>query len=346
MQAGGRRFDPGWLHYFKLLVPNNLKAVLFTRNFAVFDAFFVPGRKMKNRLPKICRRADRNLAYVTLRGRKVYFGKYGSPESYAEYERVIAECLTGPIVETGPDCLLCAFASAFLARARDYYVKNGKQTGQLDLFRAALEFPLRRFPATPPRKRVVTPNRIRRSFTAQSSIAEFLARYAVNRSRRSTLATLRRRGRDGASARSPTLREQANEPIPSARLRFAKRRVRIAFDERDAADTQVVQFLKVSAFFLSDFVGFGAHEVGDRVEIPRVVPGKFSDSALPSSQGCARRTRHATSPPRFRSPRRRDTSTFLLARLRRSRSPRRTSKPRARTRRAFQSKSRSEAPSY
>ncbi|MBQ9799460.1 MAG: site-specific integrase [Thermoguttaceae bacterium] len=93
---------------------------------------------MKNRLPKICRRADRNLAYVTLRGRKVYLGKYGSPESYAEYDRVIAEYLTGPVVETGPDCLLCEFASAFLARARDYYVKNGKSTKQTERFRAAL----------------------------------------------------------------------------------------------------------------------------------------------------------------------------------------------------------------
>ncbi len=57
---------------------------------------------MKNRLPKICRRADRNLAYVTLRGRKVYLGKYGSPESYAEHERVIAEYLTGPVVKPAP----------------------------------------------------------------------------------------------------------------------------------------------------------------------------------------------------------------------------------------------------
>ena len=102
LQAGGRRFDPGWLHCFKLLVPNNLKPVLFARNFAVFDAFFVLGRKMKNRLPKICRRADRNLAYVTLRGRKIYLGKYGSPESYAEHERVIAEYLTGPVVKPAP----------------------------------------------------------------------------------------------------------------------------------------------------------------------------------------------------------------------------------------------------
>ena len=31
----------------------------------------------------------------------------------------------------------------------EYYVKNGKQTGQLDRFRAALEFPLRYFPASP-----------------------------------------------------------------------------------------------------------------------------------------------------------------------------------------------------
>lgn len=131
MQAGGRRFDPGWLHCAKSLVPNDLTIAFLVRNFAVFDAFFVPGRKMKNRLPKICRRTDRNLAYVTLRGRKVYLGKYGSPESYAEY-------LTGPVIETGPDCLLCEFASAFLARARDYYVKNGKSTKQTERFRAAL----------------------------------------------------------------------------------------------------------------------------------------------------------------------------------------------------------------
>ncbi|MBQ7111306.1 MAG: hypothetical protein IJO06_08790 [Thermoguttaceae bacterium] len=84
---------------------------------------------MKDRLTKICRRADRNLVYVTLRGRKVYLGKYGSPVSYAEYERAIAEYLTGPVVETGPDCLLCKFASALLAR--DYYVKNNGKTRRL-----------------------------------------------------------------------------------------------------------------------------------------------------------------------------------------------------------------------
>ena len=134
MQAGGRRFDPGWLHCVKSFVPNDLAFAFLARNFAVFSAFFVPGRKMKNRLPKICRRADRNLVYVTLRGRKVYLGKYGSPESYAEYERVIAEYLTSPLVEAGPDCLLSEFASAFLAHARDITSKTASRPSKPNVF--------------------------------------------------------------------------------------------------------------------------------------------------------------------------------------------------------------------
>lgn len=100
--------------------------------------FFGPGRKMKNKLPKICLRADRNLAYVTLNGRKIYLGRYGSPESFDEYQRVIAEYLTRPKIELDGACRVAELTAAFLERSKTYYVKNGKSTGQHERYCAAL----------------------------------------------------------------------------------------------------------------------------------------------------------------------------------------------------------------
>lgn len=46
---------------------------------------------MKNPLPKIKRRADRNLAYVTIKGRRIYLGKWGSAETYRKYAQIISD---------------------------------------------------------------------------------------------------------------------------------------------------------------------------------------------------------------------------------------------------------------
>ncbi len=115
---------------------------------------------MKNRLPKICCRKDRNLAFVTLGGRRYYLGTYGSPAAQAEYKRLVASYLaektpepraTAPSVKTARprQTTVAELAALFLDAKKDYYVKNGRQTKQLERFRVALEFPVRYFLSTP-----------------------------------------------------------------------------------------------------------------------------------------------------------------------------------------------------
>jgi len=110
---------------------------------------------MKTRLPKLCRNKTRDAAFVYRDGKKIYLGRWNAPETIAAYRRYIAELTSEPtrVVgkrdETNAVATLAELAAAFLTDRAEYYVKNGKQTGQLDRFRAALEFPLRYFPATP-----------------------------------------------------------------------------------------------------------------------------------------------------------------------------------------------------
>lgn len=49
----------------------------------------------KQYIPKLCCLKKRNLAYVTLNGRRVYLGKQGTPEARAKYDRVIARWIAG-----------------------------------------------------------------------------------------------------------------------------------------------------------------------------------------------------------------------------------------------------------
>lgn len=106
---------------------------------------------MKNRLPKICRRADRNLAFITLDGRRYYLGVYGSAAAQIEYGRIIAEYLQGVPPETSSDSrrTVADVAAVFLARSKTYYVKNGKSTGQHERYCAALAPVLKLYGTTP-----------------------------------------------------------------------------------------------------------------------------------------------------------------------------------------------------
>ena len=110
---------------------------------------------MKTRLPKLCRNKTRDAAFVYRNGKKIYLGRWNAPETIAAYRRYIAELTSEPTRVVGKRdeinavATLAELAAAFLTDRAEYYVKNGKQTGQLDRFRAALEFPLRYFPATP-----------------------------------------------------------------------------------------------------------------------------------------------------------------------------------------------------
>ena len=110
---------------------------------------------MKTRLPKLCRNKTRDAAFVYRDGKKIYLGRWNAPETVAAYRRYIADLAADRVPVVAQDAsarssvTVAELTAAFFEDRAEYYVKNGKQTGQLDRFRAALEFPLRYFPATP-----------------------------------------------------------------------------------------------------------------------------------------------------------------------------------------------------
>jgi integrase len=86
------------------------------------------------------------LAVVTLSGQDHYLGRHGSPESRAEYDRLIAEWLLRgrgappeapkPIAPTVSELILAYWDRHVVP----YYVKNGRPTSERDNIRQALRF--------------------------------------------------------------------------------------------------------------------------------------------------------------------------------------------------------------
>ena len=121
------------------------------------------------RLPKLCRQKLRNRAFVRQDGKKIYLGKWGDPQTEANYRAFINE-LTAPVPQISKETppTIADLALAFLTARKNYYVKDGRQTGQLSRYKAALEFPLRLYPNTPvadfgPRKLIVCRNAMEES---------------------------------------------------------------------------------------------------------------------------------------------------------------------------------------
>jgi integrase len=75
-------------------------------------------------------------AVVTLSGMDIYLGRYGSPESRAEYDRAIVEWITNgrrvpiPASGLGSDLSVNELLLAYLAFADSYYVKHGLPTSE------------------------------------------------------------------------------------------------------------------------------------------------------------------------------------------------------------------------
>lgn len=89
----------------------------------------------------------KGLAVVRLNGRDIYLGKYGSPESKASYDRVIAEWLAnGKQLPPPSSHELLPQSSvtvndlilAFMQHAKGYYVKNGEPTGEIPNMKESL----------------------------------------------------------------------------------------------------------------------------------------------------------------------------------------------------------------
>ena len=88
-------------------------------------------------------------AVVTLANRDYYLGRYETPESRAEYDRLVGEWLTNgrrPPGKAGPggtDLTINELLLAYLRFADGYYIKNGLPTTEPRAIRLALR-PLRR----------------------------------------------------------------------------------------------------------------------------------------------------------------------------------------------------------
>jgi hypothetical protein len=73
-------------------------------------------------------------AVVTLDGRDFYLGRFGSPESQAEYDRIIVEWISNgrrlpaPVSGPGSDLTVNELLLAYLGFADSYYVKHGRPT--------------------------------------------------------------------------------------------------------------------------------------------------------------------------------------------------------------------------
>ena len=97
------------------------------------------------RVPKYQHHKGRNLARVTIDGKDIYLGKYNSPESHTEYERLISEWLLRGVAvpEETSEMTVLELMAGYLQHARSYYVKNGRVTREFELITEVFR-PLRR----------------------------------------------------------------------------------------------------------------------------------------------------------------------------------------------------------
>src|SRR5262245_10725868 len=117
----------------------------------------------KPRIPTYRYHKGSGQAVVVLGGKSVYLGKWDTPESRAEYERVVAEWLAqrrrlpaapdGKAAGPAADLLLCEMILDFWQHAKKHYrAPDGTPTRELDNLRDALR-PLRKlYGATPARE--------------------------------------------------------------------------------------------------------------------------------------------------------------------------------------------------
>src|SRR5262245_26078954 len=80
------------------------------------------------RTPQYRRHKAHGLAVVTITGRDIYLGKYGSAASKEVYRRLVAEyLLSGHVNEVATPAPITAVEvlAAYLRHAKQYYRKNG-----------------------------------------------------------------------------------------------------------------------------------------------------------------------------------------------------------------------------
>jgi hypothetical protein len=83
------------------------------------------------RVPSYRRHKPTGQAVVTINGRDLYLGKWGSAASRAEYDRLIAEFLAnGRRLQSDADGTVVEVLNAYRKFAEDYYRKGGRVTSE------------------------------------------------------------------------------------------------------------------------------------------------------------------------------------------------------------------------
>ena len=77
------------------------------------------------RIPKLCKRKDRNLAYVSVGREKIYFGKWGEPETAEAYSKFVDDLIHGRTLGDQKRVVtIKELADKFLESHKDYYVER------------------------------------------------------------------------------------------------------------------------------------------------------------------------------------------------------------------------------
>lgn len=104
---------------------------------------------MARRIPKYRHHKGSGQALVQIEGRRIYLGKFNSPESREAYDRIIGEWLAAahnpdkqPAAEVGAVLSISELILMYLKWARGYYVKDGDVTREYGSMKEALK-PLR-----------------------------------------------------------------------------------------------------------------------------------------------------------------------------------------------------------
>ena len=115
---------------------------------------------MARRVPKYRMHKGSVQALVQIDGRRIYLGKYGSPESHEAYGRIISEWLAakhtpanshGNLADPGVSLSISELLLVYWKFAKEYYSKDGEPTQELDSMKHALR-PLRKlYGSTPAR---------------------------------------------------------------------------------------------------------------------------------------------------------------------------------------------------
>lgn len=97
------------------------------------------------KLPRYRHHKARNLAVVRLNGKDHYLGRYDSPESHREYNRLVGEWLArgrqiASPIEGEPSISLAELIAAYLSYADEHYRKDGDRTSEYTLVKSAVRF--------------------------------------------------------------------------------------------------------------------------------------------------------------------------------------------------------------